>query len=68
MFTEHRTIQLRPRVLRPRQAAELLGIGRTTLWRYARLPGFPCRIRLGDNAVGWLESDLLAWLESRKEG
>jgi prophage regulatory protein len=61
------TLTHRDKILRPLNAADLFNVSRTTFWRYAKRPGFPCKIRLGEKSVGWLESELMAWLESRKE-
>lgn len=56
------------RVLRPKEQAALIGLSRATLHRLEKNdPSFPKKIQLGIQAVGRLESDLLAWLESRRE-
>ncbi len=54
------------KVLRPKQQCEMLGISRATLHRLGKDPAFPKSINLGDKSVGREESELLAWLESRK--
>jgi len=38
-----------------------------TLLRWIRTEGFPQGILLGANTRAWLESDVLAWLESRRD-
>lgn len=54
------------RILRPKQAAVILGVSRTTLHRLETGdPTFPVKIRITARAVGWRESDLLSWLESK---
>ncbi|NJD37373.1 MAG: AlpA family phage regulatory protein [Geobacter sp.] len=56
------------RVLRPKEQAALIGLSRATLHRLEKSdPTFPKKIQLGMQAVGRMESDLLAWLESRRE-
>jgi prophage regulatory protein len=53
-------------ILRPKEAAEYLGIGLSTLYRWANeRPDFPKRIRLGPKTVGWLISDLDDWMAKR---
>ncbi|ERS90631.1 hypothetical protein Q667_07475 [Marinobacter sp. C1S70] len=53
------------KLLRPSEVAFWLGISRATLYRYQKQPGFPCKIQLSPRCVGWWESDLASWLESR---
>ena len=53
------------RILRTREVVTLTGVSRVTLWRWHRNNEFPSPIRLGPNTVGWRESDVLVWLESR---
>ncbi|MEP4548467.1 MAG: AlpA family transcriptional regulator [Saccharospirillum sp.] len=55
-------------ILRLRQVMERTGLCRSTI--YAKLdktsklhdPTFPRQIRLGRGAVGWIESEINAWL------
>lgn len=54
------------KVLRPKQQCEMLGISRATLHRLGKDPTFPKSISLGLKIVGRDESELHAWLESRK--
>jgi prophage regulatory protein len=42
-------------------------VGRTTIFRWERDGKFPKRIKLGANSVGWLESEIESWLESRAD-
>ncbi len=53
------------RVLRAREVIEKTGLSRTCLWRRERAGAFPSRRDLGGGLVGWLESDIDAWIESR---
>lgn len=58
-------------VLRKRQLCQRIGLSPAHV--YAMLdakspsfdPSFPSQIRLGAAAVGWLEHEVQAWLESR---
>ena len=43
----------------------LIGVSRSTLWRWCRTGLFPAPIRLGPNSVGWRRTDVEAWLDSR---
>ena len=56
------------RVMRPREVCERLSLSRTTVWRMTRdgSGSFPKPIRLGPNSVGWRESEIQEWIDSRK--
>lgn len=52
----------RKRVLRLREVQSLTGLSRTQI--YVR-EDFPQPIRLGPNTAGWLQGEVLAWLDER---
>lgn len=55
-------------IIREKEITKVVGLSRTTIWRKERAGLFPARVRLGGGrAVGWLRSDLVAWLQSLKE-
>ena len=54
-----------PRLLTRRQVEVLTGLARSTLYRMMRAGTFPNPIRVGQRAVRWLESEILAWIASR---
>ena len=54
------------RMIRPAEAARMLAISEPTLWRYSKARDFPVAFRIGPNAVGFDEAELVAWLESRR--
>ena len=52
--------------LRPQQAANLLGIGRATLWRWNReRQDFPRARRLSARCTVFDESELIAWRDAQ---
>lgn len=54
--------------LRPRQAADALGIGLSTFWLKARTdPDFPPLIQLGPKATVVREADLEAYIERKAQ-
>lgn len=53
------------RVLRIRQVCEKVGVCRARVYELEREGRFPKRIRLGMNAVGWVESELDQWIAER---
>ncbi|MDN3234320.1 AlpA family transcriptional regulator [Pseudomonas sp. WAC2] len=60
-----------PRILRIKQLTERIGLGRSTIYdrmdvqspRYDAT--FPKPIKLGAAAIGWIESEITAWIEQR---
>ena len=55
----------RDRVLRRPQLLKLLGIGKTLLYDLIEDENFPEPKALGKRSVGWLESEVLAWVQER---
>ena len=53
------------RVLRISEVSKMVGIARSTLYRYIDRGLFPKQIKIGPNASGWLETDIRAWIGSR---
>ena len=43
------------------------GLSRSTIYLQMSRGEFPRAIRLGENAVGWLEAEVEAWLADRVE-
>lgn len=56
------------RVLRLPAVMAITGLSRTTLYRMVGEGRFPQQIPLGTRCVGWLTSDVNAWLQSKAEG
>jgi len=53
------------RALRLRQVCQLTGLGRSMIYQMQAEGRFPQRIKLGERAVGWLESEVREWLATR---
>jgi prophage regulatory protein len=53
------------RALRLRQVTQLTGLGRSMIYQMQAEGRFPQRIKLGERAVGWLESEVRDWLATR---
>ena len=56
------------RFLREREVRSMTGLSRTTRWRLERVGQFPRRRQISPGAVGWLESEVLAWMNQRSDG
>ena len=54
-------------ILRKPEVKRRTGYSDTTLWRKSTDPDddFPAARRLGQNSIGWLESEIGEWIESR---
>ena len=60
---------LRPlnRVVSAKEAAYILGVSLSTLWRLARTDhGFPDQVAVSERRIGWMESELILYAESKK--
>ncbi len=56
------------RILRPAQAARLLGISRATIYRWEKTGRLAPRIILGPGTSGWREEDLAAFIAAAPRG
>ena len=53
------------RILRQRQVTEKIGYSPMHIWRLEKAGRFPRRLKLGPNSVGWVSSEIDAWIEAR---
>lgn len=53
------------RIIREPECRQLTGLCRTTRWTLERRGLFPRRRQLTANSIGWLASEVHAWLASR---
>lgn len=61
--------QIQPRSYRPKQAAELLGIGPATLWRWIKeRKDFPQPKRLSARCTVLDGAELIAWRDAQGKG
>jgi len=56
---------MKEHIIRWPQVKAATGLSRTTIWRLEKAGQFPKRRSLGSNSVGWLHSELTAWIETR---
>lgn len=54
------------KILRRPEVESVIGLGRSTIYAMMAEGEFPKPVKIGKRAVGWRESDLAAWLESRQ--
>lgn len=60
-----KTEQAPSRILRRRQVEDLTGLSRSSIYREIEYGRFPRPVRLTAQSVGWRETDIDQWLESR---
>jgi prophage regulatory protein len=53
------------RVLKPSVVCDRTSLDRVTIWRKVRSDDFPKPLKLSANRIGWLESEVEAWIASR---
>ena len=53
------------RIIRIRETAERVGLQKSQIEALEKAGKFPRRVRISDRAVGHVESEIDAWLESR---
>lgn len=54
-------------MLRLPQVCKVTGLGRSMIYQLEAEQKFPHRVRIGMRAVGWVESEVQAWLAIRIE-
>lgn len=52
-------------ILRRKQVEARTGLARSTIYDRIKAGTFPAPISLGEKAVGWIESEIDAWLNAR---
>ncbi len=54
------------RIVREAECRRLTGLSRTTRWTLERQGRFPKRVPMEGHTIGWLETELMAWIMERK--
>jgi prophage regulatory protein len=55
----------RERIMRRREVQQTTGLSRSSLYRLVAAGSFPTPIQLSTNAVGWLATEICAWVAGR---
>lgn len=53
------------KIIRLSGVKNMVGLSRSTVYSLIAAGKFPKSISLGERSVGWLESDIQAWIDSR---
>lgn len=54
-----------PKILLEAEIVRITRLSAVTIWRMERKGLFPLRIKLGAKRIGWLDSEVRAWLAAR---
>lgn len=60
-----KTPELIMRVIKLKDVLSKTGLGKTTLYALLKQSQFPKPVSLGLRAVGWLESEIEAWIQEK---
>jgi len=55
------------RILAKKEVMHLTGLSKSTIYLYIQLGKFPPSIKIGFRRVGWIESEVKEWLQSKIE-
>ncbi|AJI57554.1 prophage CP4-57 regulatory family protein [Francisella philomiragia] len=55
------------KILRLKQVVELTGTSKTTIYRWINSSQFPKPLNLSSSSVGWLETEIKDWIQSKVE-
>ena len=55
------------RILLIRDLQKIIPLSRSTFWRLEGQGQFPRRVRIGSRC-GWVEAEVVAWLETQQRG
>ena len=53
------------RLIRLREVLDVCGMSRATLYREMKAKQFPAQVKLSARSVGWLEDEVMAWVNLR---
>lgn len=59
--------KMTPFIIRKSELLFRLGLSDPTIWRMEKKGTFPKRIQLGGHSVGWLLSEIEAWIQAKAD-
>lgn len=61
-------VEVTVRFIRTRQVLEMIGVGRTTLWKMVQAGAFPRPVRITERSSGYLLEAVEQWMRLRADG
>lgn len=55
------------KILRIPAVMDMTGLARSSIYALIATKNFPPPIKLGSRSVGWLEAELLKWIDERQQ-
>jgi len=56
-----------PAIVRLPEVLQTVGLSRPSIYRLMKLGQFPQQVKLGVSSVGWLRSEVIAWITLRMD-
>ena len=53
------------KMLRLPEVAKMVGIGKSTVWKWMNTRGFPKQVKLSTKVAAWKLSDIQAWIQTQ---
>ena len=53
------------RIIRLKEVMLITGLARSTVYKYITEEGFPKQVSLGCRSVGWVEGEVMDWIQSK---
>ena len=66
MKTKKEKIMKIDRILRIKEVVAMTGISRSSIYAYVKSGEFPPQVKITRACVGWRESDIIKYIESRE--
>jgi len=55
----------RERFIRVAEVSTMVGLGKTTIYKYVSERSFPAPVYTGGNRVAWIQSEVISWMRDR---
>jgi prophage regulatory protein len=59
-------MQSSDRYLKVNEVATMLGVSRSTVWRWRKVGFLPAAYKISERMIRWREEDIKEWMEQRR--